>query len=274
MWKIFFMPVFLIAFAFASWAGVAEMPEETVDPGQAFISGAVTARGEGAAPDGSMSEARKRMLAMRAAKTVALREAAEMLAGVSVTGETTVKNAMAVSDAVRTSVRGLVKGAQVVKEVYDPVLGAAAVYVSVPMPGIAGSLIPHLSGGAGLPVFKPLAAGAGGAFDGLIIDARAAEFKPALMNRIVTKGGEAVYDPSRVAGKIIAERGAAGYTNDIGKARSILAERGSVNPLLVKASGASSATDVELGPEDASAVFHSNQSGRYLEAARVVFVLD
>ena len=274
MCKIFLLPVFMLAFAVASWAGLTDMPQETLDPKQAFMAGGVMVKGEGAAPDKPISPAQKRMLALRAAKITALREVAEILNGVAVTGETTVKDAAASSDVVRTSVEGVVTGARVVKEVYDPAAAMAAVYVTLPLQGIAGSLIPLLSGEVAMPPFQPAGAASAMGYDGLIIDARELEMKPALINRIITKGGEAIYDPSKVAREVIASRGAAGYTSGIDEAMSILAARGSKNPLVVKASGVVRGTDVELAPEEAVMVFSANQTGGFFEAARVVFVLN
>lgn len=266
---------FALAFAAVSMAAAPEMPSETTDVKDAFIKGAITVKGEGYASDKPMSDAQKRMLAMRAAKTTALREIAEVLEGVTVTGDTTVENASASSDVVRTSVQGLVKGAQVIREIYDPVNASAIVYVSVPVSGIAGALLPYFSKDEA-PRFQPISAqpGLSLSHDGLIIDARGTGFKPALLNRIVTQSGEVLYDPSKAAPDAIAGNGPAAYTDGIDKAYAMLLKMGSANPLMVKAAGAAKATDAELGPEDASAVFSSNQAGRFLESARIVFVLN
>src|SRR3990172_2184714 len=273
MQKIFLIPFFALVFAVSSMAAAPDLPTETTDAKDAFMKGAITVKGEGKAPEKPMSEAQKRMLAMRAAKTSALREVAEVLNGVSVMGDTTVENAAASSDVVRTSVTGLVKGARVVKEIYDQVEASAAVYVSVPVAGIAGALFPYLSID-GAPRFQPLSTLPGLSHDGLIIDARGTGFKPALLNRIISRGGEVLYDPSKAAPEVVAQNGPAEYTDSIDKAYAMLLKRGSANPLVVKAAVSTRATDAELGPDEASAVFSSNQSGRFLDNARVVFVLN
>ncbi|OGP15203.1 MAG: hypothetical protein A2054_05755 [Deltaproteobacteria bacterium GWA2_55_10] len=273
MRRLLLTAFFALVFAAAAIAAALEMPSETPDAKDAFIKGAITVKGEGYAPDKPMSEAQKRMLAMRAAKTTALREIAEVLGGVAVTGDTTVENAAASSDVVRTSVQGLVKGAQVIKEIYDPVNATAVVYVSVPVSGIAGALLPYFSSDES-PRFQPLVSQPGLSHDGLIVDARGTGFRPALINRIITQGGEVLYDPSKAAPEVVAENGPAAYTDSIDKAFAMLLKRGSANPLVVKAAGATRATDAELGPEEASAVFSSNQTGRFFVNAKVVFVLN
>lgn len=276
MRRIFLIYFLMMFFAATVMAGVTDLPQETLDPSQAFVNGAIVVKGEGAAPDKPLSPAQKRILALRAAKVVALREVAEIIDGVSVSGETTVYNAATESDVVRTTVHGLIKGAQVIKEIYDPLSGMAVVYVSVPMSGlngVVGSLLPKLLPTVpALPMFAPVSPVQAN-YDGLIVDVSAAGFKPALINRIVTGGGEVIYDPAKVAQSILVQKGAAEYTNDLGKAKALLGQRGSSNPLVVRAEGAVKGTDALLGADDANAVFSSNQSTNYLESAKVVFVL-
>ncbi len=264
------------------------MPQLVTDPRQAFMTGSIVVKGEGAAPPNkTLTAAQKRIMALRAAKVIALREIAEIINGVAVSGETRVVDAAVESDAIRASVEGIVKGAQVIKEVYDPMSEMAGVYVSVPMTGPNGvfaTLLPQVIPVLPPPQYQPyqpmvpveppqqMQAQARN-YDGLILDVREKPFKPALINRVVTRNGEIIYDPTKVAQNILVERGAAEYTNDVGKARALLGERGSSNPLVVKAGGVVKSTDVELGPEDASTVFSSNQSNNFLEGAKVVFVL-
>lgn len=267
-----------------------DMPQLVTDPRQAFITGSIVVKGEGAAPPNkTLTAAQKRIMALRAAKVIALREIAEIINGVAVSGETRVVDAAVESDAIRASVEGIVKGAQVIKEVYDPMSEMAGVYVSVPMTGpngVLASLLPQVIPVMPVPQYQPYqpmapveppqqmqAQTPPRNYDGLILDVREKPFKPALINRVLAKNGEIIYDPTKVAQNILVERGAAEYTNDVGKAKALLGERGSSNPLVVKAGGVVKSTDVELGPEDASAVFSSNQSNNFLEGAKVVFVL-
>jgi hypothetical protein len=273
-----FVPLFILVFAAAAVAQVA--PQVVTDPSAAFISGSIVVKGEGAAPsDRSLSAAQKRILALRAAKVMALREVAEVVDGVAVSGETRVVDAAAQSDVVRTTVQGLVKGAQVVNENYDALSEMGIVYVSVPLRGpngIFATLMPQVSAMA--PPLLPYAPAPGvqqaeGAYDGLILDVREKPFRPALINRVLAANGAVIYEPSRVAQEILVERGAAEYTNDVGKARALLGERGAANPLVVKAGGVVKSTDVEVSPADANAIFASNQRMNYLEGAKVVFVL-
>ncbi len=283
MKKIALMPMFIMLFAVAAAAQMTAMPPQvTTDQKQAFISGSIIVKGEGAAPaDKSMTPAQKRIMALRAAKVVALREIAEVIDGVAVSGDTTVQNAAVQSDTIRATVQGMIKGAQIVNEAYDPMSEMAVVYLSVPLRGpngLMGQLVPQvipLLPMQAAPFVQPPAQAPQQAqsYDGLILDVREQPFRPALINRVLSKNGEAIYDPTKVAQNILVERGAAEYTNDVGKAKALLGERGAVNPLVVKASGIVKATDIVVGPDEATAIFSSNQSGNYLESAKVVIVL-
>ncbi len=282
MKKIAFIPMFIMLFAAVAAAQMmAGAPQVTTDPKQAFISGSIIVKGEGAAPaDKTLSTAQKRIMALRAAKVVALREIAEVIDGVAVNGDTTVQNAAVQSDTIRATVQGMVKGAQIVNEIYDPMSEMAVVYVSVPLRGpngLMGQLVPQviplLPAQPAQFVQPPAAAPSQAGYDGLILDVREQPFRPALINRVLSKNGESVYDPTKVAQNILVERGAAEYTNDVGKAKALLGERGAANPLVVKASGLVKSTDIVVGPDEASAIFSSNQSGNYLESAKVVIVL-
>lgn len=257
-------------------------PQVTTDPSQAFITGSLTVKGEGAAPtDRPLSAAQKKILAIRAAKVAALRELAEILDGVAVSGETIVKDASTQSDTIRAAVQGMVKGAKVIQEAYDPMTEMGAVYVSISMHGangVSGQLLPQI-----LPTLPPPMAAVymppatmptpPQPYDALILDIREHSFKPALINRILAENDEILYDPTKIAQNILVERGAGDYTNDVGKAKAILSERGSKNPLVVKAAGVVKFTDVQVTGDDAANIFAANQKSNFLEGAKVVFVL-
>ena len=85
--------------------------------------------------------------------------------------------------------------------------------------------------------------------------------------------GDILYDPTKIAEKILVERGGGDYTNTIGKARAILSERGVHNPLIVKAVSIIKFTDVEVSAGNATKIYASNQTSDFLEGAKVVFVL-
>jgi hypothetical protein len=275
------IPLLVLLFAAPAYAESDGLPEVVTDINKAFVKGSLVVKGEGGAPaDPGLSSVQKRILALRAAKVTALRETAEILNGVTVSGETLVENAAAASDTVRSTVQGIIKGAQVIKEVYDPLSELGVIYITVPLTGPNGVLaallpkvIPMMPPEMGAAFAPPAGFAVDENYDGLIVDVRELAFKPALINRVVTTNNSVVYDPSSVESAVLGERGAAEYTDDIGKAKALLAERGSKNPLVVKAEALVRSTDVEVGEESAAAISASNQTNKFLENARVVFVL-
>ncbi len=278
--RFLLIPVFLFLAAFVSISiATAEMMQEIRDTKQALMAGKLVVKGEATA-DQTLPVGQRKLMAIRGAKVIALREIAEVIDGVVVSGESTVANMSTQSDVVRSSVQGLVKGAQIVKEDYDQLSGIATVWVAVSMRGVDGllpSLLPQaIQAMPVAPLYQPTPEQARVAVanhDGLILDVREQPFRPALINRVLSQNGDVVYDPAKVAQNILVERGAAEYTNDVGKAKAMLSERGSLNPAIIKANGVVKSTDVQVGKDDATAIYTSNQANNFLEGAKVVFVL-
>jgi hypothetical protein len=260
----------------------------------AFKAGYLLVSGLGVGGDRA-HRGQKEVMAIRAAQILAYRELLESIQGITISSETTVANAMA-DDKVRVAVEGVVRGAQTVSKSYDPQKDVATVYVRLPIKGsgsVMEMLLPHLktvipppsepSPSYTPPTDAPPAPGptpapdspraAVPSVDGLIVDVTGHLFRPALINRILTEHGEVLYDPSKIAQEILVERGSGDYTTDTGKAKAILSERGSRNPMTIRAKGVARRTDVQVSKEDATAIFTANQEKSFLEGAKVVFVL-
>ena len=109
--------------------------------------------------------------------------------------------------------------------------------------------------------------------DGIIVDVRNFDFKPALVNRILTEKNEVLFDPSKVLNQVLIERGCGGYTTDLQKARALLESWGSKSPMVLKGKTVQNVTDAVVSVEDASTVFAYDQKYNLLAQARVVFVL-
>jgi hypothetical protein len=265
----------------------APPPKEVRDLKQVFTERVMVVKGEAAAPsDRPLAAGQKRLLALRAAKVVALRELAETLSGVRVSGETCVQDAAAKSDEVKAAVDGTVRGAEVVYEEYDERTQMGKVYVRVSLDGPNGltqSLLPTLIETKAVavpaaPAFAPAAPAAPPApvaqpVDALIIDATGKPFRPALINRIVVANGTVLFEPSKIAPEILARKGCGDYTSDVSKAKAILASHGAKNPLVLKAAGVVRSTDAQVSENDAAVIFAADQQTSFLAGAQVVFVL-
>jgi hypothetical protein len=267
----------------ASEEGAAVAPQEVRDPTKVFTERVMVVKGEGAAPsDRPMAGGQKRLMALRAAKVIALRELAETLSGVRVSGETCVQDAAAKSDQVKAAVDGTVRGAEIVHEAYDERTEIGTVYVRVSLDGPNGltrSLLPTMIAQKAVdvptapPFAPPAAPPAAPTADALIVDATGKDFRPALINRIVAANGSVLFEPSKVAPEILAKRGCGDYTDDIGKAKAILASHGAKNPLVITVAAVRRSTDAQVSEGDAAVIFSANEKGNFLQSAHVVFVL-
>ena len=285
MKRIFTLILLLLFFAVTLRAEPAPPPPLSTAPETVLMTGSIVVKGEGIAPDDkSLSDSLRRILSLRAAKVIALREAAEVLDGVVLHAEMTVLNAAKESDSVRTAVDGAVKGAEVVREVYEPLIGTGTVYLRIPLAGPDGLMVSILPEAAALlsPLpgspYRPSASAVPGVrYDGLILDVRGHPFRPALINRVVTRDGRTLYDPSLLDREVLARMGAPGYTNDLAKARALMGERGSSNPAVVRADYLAGPTDVVVRPADAKAIFTADRENNFLDGAGgagIIFVLQ
>ncbi len=258
----------------------------TVTVEQAFKQDAILVVGEGVPKKGTTG-GQKRLTALRAAEVSAQRALAELLKGVSITGQTTVRDAELESDVIKSSVSAFIKGFQPVVKDWNAEEETALVILKVGMNGPRSfgammyekiltepkikqqieqpAYVPPAELPAPPPVAKP--------YDGLIIDATAYSFRPALINRIFNPKGEVLYDPAKISQKVLVEQGCGEYTNSVDKARAALRKRGVTNPLVVAASGTVSPSDLQVNNEVALQIFSANQNNGFMADARVAFVL-
>jgi hypothetical protein len=223
-------------------------------------------------------------MAKRAAVVTAQRALVEYLEGFLLVGVTLVKDGMAENDIILSTVAGFVKGSQVVISEYNKETDTAVALIKLGLhgpKGFASSFYEKMSSDPKLREAvktdkKPFIAPEvklDVAYDALIIDATEQNFRPALINRIFATKGDVLYDPAKISQKVLVEQGCGEYTNSIDKAKAALATRGVKNPLVIKASGATSAADLQVTDDDAVTIYSANQKGSFMAAAKVAFVL-
>jgi len=110
--------------------------------------------------------------------------------------------------------------------------------------------------------------------DGLILDVSGLGFKPAIINRIMTRKGELVFGPSRVVNTVLLERGCGGFTNQQAKAKGLLATWSSKEPMELKAVEVRRGTDAVIDENDAAAIYTHDQKSSFLSQAKIVFVIQ
>jgi hypothetical protein len=259
-------------------------PNGARDDLAAFGQEALLFYGEGVGNPDHKTEAQRGTMAKRAAVVTAQRAMAEYLEGFLLVGVTLVKDAMAQDDIILSTVAGFVKGSQVVSNEYnkDSDIAIAVIKLGLHGPkGYASSFYEKMSSDPKLKEmvktdkkpFQVEAVKLDVVYDGLIIDATSQNFRPALINRIFATKGDILYDPAKISQKVLVEQGCGEYTNSIDKAKAALATRGVRNPLVIIASGATSAADLQVTDDDAVTIYSANQKGSFMAAAKVAFVL-
>ncbi len=258
-------------------------PIETMRQEQLFLEATIVVKGEGVAPtDRPLTDAQKALLAKRAATIVAQRALAEVLNDVRVIGETTVSDMAVRSDGVRSTVDALVTGGEIIYESYDASAELGTVFLRVRNEGPDGVLarlsratmndpeiIPAVPRYAG-----PIQQGTGAQnFDALILDVSGTGFVPATRNRILAYDGRLLFGAEVIAPQVLAQKPMADYTNDIAKARAILAREGAMNPLVVRVDRIPKVTDAQVNEKITRVIDAANKRFPFLEGARVVFVL-
>ena len=256
------------------------------------------------APNPNLPMAAQRASALRVARQDALRNVLETVKGIQLTSETTVENAMLVSDVITTRVEGALRGFRVVDTRYMS-SGDVEVDVEVPLTGVVlDALLPENFGGGVLltggqllcPVCgQPWPAGktppqgvkliqsggveqaqeAGDAvYTGLIIDARGLGVRPAMAPKIVNEAGEEVYGTQYVSRDYAVDIGMAGYDKDINRAMSN--ERVTDRPVVVKALDATgpNRSDLVISNAEATKVHNATANNPFLKYCKVMIVLD
>jgi hypothetical protein len=231
------------------------------------------------APNPKVPLAAQRAGALEAAKRVALRNLLETVKGMYINSETTVENAMMVSDVINTRVEGIVRNFTVVDTRYMST-GDVEVDVKVPLSGVlADALLPSpwstMSPGQGYPGFQASGLSPQSAvYTGLIIDAKGVGVRPAMAPKILDQQGNEVYGTGYVSRDYAVQIGVVGYEKDINRARTN--ERVTNNPLVVKglkASGTNS-TDIVISNADAQKILAAAQNLNFMEQCKVMVILD
>lgn len=279
-------------------AGTTFAAESRIDWSDNYI----TVTGGGVAPAHARNMAQARRMARRAAIVDAYRQMAEIVNGVQVDGETTVKDLATESDIIKTKVSGIVRGARVVSE--RQINGGYEVTMSVPLFGITGSVATAVlpqndvkesfpepsytdySDGKSvteIPVTDQPTTGSSaaeprgkstfsiqkeGIYTGVIIDCHGLGLKPAMSPVIKNANLESIYGYKNLDYDYVVSHGMAGYARDMSKAT-----RAGNNPLIVKAQKmVGMGVNPVLSMKDADKVLLENQATHFLDKTNVVFL--
>ena len=223
----------------------------------------------------------QRATAIRAAKLDAMRNLLETVQGVTLTSETTVRNAMVENDVIMTRVQGLLRGYKLVGQPKYLSDGSVEVTIEVPLTGaLTDAILPNQLDGQPWNFGQPMPQDVtpqqptGGAYTGLIVNAKGLGLRPAMAPKIIDETGKEVYGSRFVSRKWAVEMGMVGYDKDINRAKTN--DRVTNNPLIVKAikvSGPNKA-DIVVSNTDAAAIQSAAASQNFLDKCKVLFIVD
>jgi hypothetical protein len=246
-------------------------------------------------------ESQKKAMTLRAAKVDAMRNLLEMLEGVNISSETTVKAGMLTDDTIQTQIKGklhnVIQAGQ--KSMED---GSIWMTVKMFMKDIRSILLNTISGGSNSDTWhsksdsfnqkasQPTQTESqdnqvnepesqyGGSIDqvysGLIIDAKGIGLTPALSPKVYSESGKEVYGSINVGRDFSLKYGISGYAKELEKAKSNNRIKGNV--LLLKAKGLYNGNDSDLAisNDDANLLSQLDKSQAFLREARVMILLD
>ena len=238
-------------------------------------------------PPVNMPAERGAALALRAATVDAYRQLAEIIKGVQVDSETTMRDLSVESDVVTAKVEALVQCARVVEKVVNKD-GSYSVKVAVPLYGVksvAAVVIPEANKDllpqetpeisedyTPAPEVKAQAA----SYTGVVVDAAGLGLEGTFSPVIYDVNGRAIYGMRNIDKDFAISKGMVEYYNDLQTAT--VNSRAGSNPLVVKAvsvrGGGNSVNPVNVvvSVEDGDKILYANEKSGMLENKAVVFV--
>lgn len=294
----------LIVLTFAFLPAAAQQEGDFVEtltgglPGETVVEGRMNwterrlkAWGEGLPPEGVEDPARRRLMGLRAAKVVALRNLLELVGKIHIDSRTTVEMAMLQSDSVQARVSGILQGARVLQGSQEEkdglyrlaveidlgapfaaaVLPDSAAWIRAALPSPGHVPPPELPAAEEMALFTPPKP-----YTGLIVDARGLDLRPSMAPRVVGVDGRVVYGAAVVDREYATAVGAVGFDRDLD--RALTSQRmggGEAHPLVVEALEVTGlySGDVVISNDAAVRVRMADSESRFLAECRVTFVV-
>lgn len=228
------------------------------------------------APSPDMPIAAARPNALRAAQMTALRNALEIVKGITINSTTTVENRTAGSDVVTSSISGFLKGFEQQGKPKYMSDGTAELVIEVPIDGeLANSLLPAVI--TDTPSIKKTlkATTKKPSFSGIIINCTGLKLTPSMLPAIFDDEGKEVYGTTTISRTSALKWGVAGYASMLDSAKLAIDRIGS-DPLIIKAAKVvgTNKTDVAISKKDAGTIRNNPANYHVLEECRVIIIVD
>jgi hypothetical protein len=243
--------------------------------------GVIQAVGTGVPPAQTSSPAQANAMARRAAVVDAYRNLTEVIGGVRVEAETTVRNFEVASDVVKTRISGLIQGARIVSEQSMPD-GSYQVTMQVNLFGInsvAAAIQDKIQPVQIVPIPAPSPAYKAPAstmplYTGVIVDARGLGLERVMSPRVYDESGRIIYGNMYLNSDNVVRYGMVDYTGnpDMVTAATAGNSRAGNNPIIVKAIGLKDFNaNVVISQADADMILAANAQANFFAKTAVVF---
>ena len=247
--------------------------EQIPDKGEIdWTNGVIRANGFGYPPENVSNKRLAVRMSKRAARVVAYRNLLEIVQGIRIDSQTSVRNYMVKEDAIDTKVRGIIKGAQVIKEQEFP---DTSVEVTVEMrlnvlrdrtviPAPASQPKPIITTPKEVTSEYVI-------YTGLVVDAQGIPAQTALNPKILMEDGQIVYDPNWVVKQASDSDKAVGWARSVNAAMEH--DRVKSKPLMVTALRADG-SDYVISEADAQTLHLVPEHMAFLKQGKVLIVVD
>ncbi|MDR3563981.1 MAG: hypothetical protein P4N59_21445 [Negativicutes bacterium] len=242
--------------------------------------GVIQAIGTGVPPAQASSQAQANAMARRAAVVDAYRNLTELIGGVRVEGETTVRNFEVTSDVVRTKISGLVQGARIVDEQPQPdgsyqvtmqisLFGANSVAAAIQDKMQPAQIVPPP---VPTPNYRPPATLP--MYTGVVVDARGLGLERVMSPRIYDEAGRIVYGNMYINPDNVVRYGMVDYaaSPELIDAATTGRSRAGAYPIIVKAIRLQDFNaNVVISQADADLILTANIQAGFFAKTAVVF---
>jgi hypothetical protein len=213
--------------------------------------------------------------ALRAAQITALRNALEIVKGITITSTTTVSDRTLESDVVTTSISGYLKGFEQQGKPKYMSDGTAELVMSIPIDGdLANAIFPPSVTDTPSAKASLKQAGKKPSFSGVIINCTGLDLTPSMIPTVFDEDGKEVYGVTTISRKGAIRWGAAGYASSLESAKKAVDRIGD-DPLVIKSAKVlgTRKSDIGISKKDANAIRSNPANYTVLEECRVILVI-